>query len=88
MARLKVNLYAQVLRTCVRLSILHSCMTTLTLASVQVENDFMQASYLTTLSDTLAIPPAPLPSTLGAKAVEAHIIPALLIDEQIPLKSY
>ena len=58
------------------------------LASVQVEEDFMQASYLSTLSDTLAIPPAPLPSSVGAKAVEARIIPALLIDEQIPLKSY
>lgn len=42
----------------------------------------MQASYLTTLSDTLGTPPARLPSTLGAKAVEAHIV------EQIPLKSY
>ena len=51
------------------------------LASVQVEEDCMQASYLSTLSDTLAIPPAPLPSSVGAKAVEARIIPALLIDE-------
>ncbi len=49
-------------------------------------------------SDTLATSLAPLPSTLGAKAVEAHNIPAWLIFKLIfrlisqratnPLRSY
>lgn len=74
--RLKPNLYVQGLRTRIRL--FHTILTydNLDVGKRSSREDFMQASYLTPLSDALATSLAPLPSTMGAKAVEAHIIPA------------